>query len=214
MLPILPGGGTAPAATAQDQLDELYPMLAASSAVDLDFWSDAQLLEWINQGLARLSRSAAVIVDRDTSISVAAGTASYSLPTSHLSTMHVSLGGAMLRPASVAELQALSATWTVDASTPTRYWQGPGLGVSTIGLYPLPIASGTLAVIEHELADDLTASSTLPLPEPLADFAWFYTLAEARAVESDGAMPETSQVCRELAGLIEQMARDYWGVSQ
>jgi len=70
MLPLLPGGGTAPAATGQELLDEVYPMLAASSALDLDFWTDAQLLEWINAGLARLARSAAVVVDRDATISV------------------------------------------------------------------------------------------------------------------------------------------------
>ncbi len=214
MLPLLPGGGTAPASTAQDQLDQLYPLLAASGSADLDFWTDAQLLAWLNAGLARLARSAAVFVERDTSITVAAGTASYTLPTPHLSTLHVSLGGSLLRPVSAAELEALSATWQTDVGTPTRYWQDSGLGTASIGLYPKPIATGTLAVVEHELPDTLTAGSSLPLPEPLADFAFFYALAEARAIESDGAMPETAEICRQLASFIEQMARDYWGVAQ
>lgn len=214
MLPLLPGGGAAPAQTAQDLLDELYPLLAASGSADLDFWTHAQLLAWLNAGMARLARSAAVFVERDTSISVAAGTASYTLPTNHLSTLHVSLGGSLLRPASAAELEALSAAWQTDVGTPARYWQDSGLGLAAIGLYPKPTATGTLAVVEHELADTLTAGVSLPLPDPIADFAFFYALAEARAIESDGAMPETAEICRQLASLIEQMARDYWGVSQ
>jgi len=214
MLPLLPGGGAAPAAAAQDLLDELYPLLGASGSADLDFWTQAQLLAWLNAGLARLARSAALFVERDTSISVAGGTAQYSLPTPHLSTLHVSLGKALLRPASAAELEALSATWQTDAGTPARYWQDSGLGTATIGLYPKPIASGTLAVIEHELADALEAGDSLPLPDPLGDYAFFYALAEARAIESDGAMPETAETCRQLCGLVESMARDHWGVAQ
>jgi len=214
MLPLLPGGGTASAQSAQDLLDQMYPLLGASEASDLDFWTDAQLLAWINAGMASLARSAAVFVGRDISISVEAGMASYALPTHHLSTLHVSLGGSLLRPASVAELDALSATWQAATGTPARYWQAPGLGLGTIGLYPNPAASGTLAVIEHELPDTLAAGNPLPLPDPLADYAFFYALAEARAIESDGAMPETAEACRQLCGLIEQIARDYWGVAQ
>ena len=52
------------------------------------------------------------------------------------------------------------------------------------------------------------------MPEPVADFAFFYALAEARAIESDGVMPETAAIARQLASLIEQIARDYWGVAQ
>jgi len=214
MLPLLPGGGAAPAAAAQELLDELYPLLGAGGAADLDFWTETQLLAWINAGLARLARSAALFVKRDTSISVEAGTAQYSLATSHLSTLHVSLAGLLLRPASAAELEALSATWQATTGTPTRYWQASGLGMDAIGLHPKPIAGGTLAVIEHELPDTVAAGGSLPLPDPVADYAFFYALAEARAIESDGAMPETAETCRQLCGLIEGMARDYWGVAQ
>jgi hypothetical protein len=214
MLPLLPGGGAAPAALAQDLLDELYPLLGASASADLDFWTDAQLLAWLNAGLSRLARSAAVFVKRNTSISVEAGTAQYSLATSHLSTLHVSLDGALLRPATAAELEALSAMWQADVGTPARYWQDSGLGTATIGLYRKPIASGTLAVIEHEVPDAVEAGDPLPLPDPLGDYAFFYALAEARSIESDGAMPETAEICRQVCGLIEAMARDYWGVSQ
>jgi len=214
MLPLLPGGGAAPAETAQDLLDELYPLLGASGSADLDFWSDAQLLGWLNAGLARLARTAALFVERDTSITVEAGRAQYSLPTPHLSTLHVSLGAVLLRPASAAELEALSATWQTDRGTPARYWQDSGLGTASIGLYPKPTAGGTLAVIEHEVPDTLPAGDPLPLPEPLSDYGFFYILAEARAIESDGAMPETAEICRQLYGLIEEIAGDYWGMTQ
>jgi hypothetical protein len=201
------------ARTGQDLLDELYPLLGASGSADLEFWTVAQLLEWLNRALARLARSAAVIVDRDTSVTVVGGTAQYSLPTPHLSTIHVSLGGTPLRAATPAELAALSATWTTDAGAVERYWHG-GLGLATIGLWRKPFAGGTLAIIEHELPDTVTTGSVLPLPDPLADYAFLSALAEAREVESDGAMPETAAIARELASLYESMARDYWGVSQ
>jgi hypothetical protein len=214
MLPVLPGGGSAPATTAQAVLDELYPMLAAESSADLEHWTDAQLLEWVNAGLEKLARRAAVFAERDASTSVLSGTATYSLPTRHLSSVHVSLGSSPLRPATPEELAALSATWQADARTPERYWQAGGLDTATIGLYPLPIASGTLAVVHRQYPAAIAAGGDVPLPDALGDYLWFYALGQARGAESDAAMPEVAAICDQVASLYERVAREMWGVSQ
>lgn len=213
MIPFLPGGGAALERSAGDLRSELYGLLAASSASDLVFWTDAELLGWINEGLARLARRIAVFVDRDVTTSVVGGTAPYTLPTAHLSTIHVSLGTTRLRPVNVSEVEALSSTWQADSGTPTRYLQD-GSGVSTIRLYKKPVASGTLAIVEHELPDTVTATSELPLPDPVSDYLTFFVLGEARRRESDGAMPEIAQFCDSMCGLYEQVFRSYWGEPQ
>jgi hypothetical protein len=213
MIPWLPGGGAALERTAGDLRSELYGLLAASGSSDLVFWTDTELLEWINEGLARLARRIGVFVERDATTSVVGGTASYTLPTPHLSTIHVSLGTARLRPINVSEVEALSSTWLADAGTPTRYLQD-GAGVANIRLYKKSITSGTLAIVEHELPDTVTATTELPLPDLASDYLTFFTLGEARRRESDAAMPEIAQFCESICGLYEQVFRSYWGEPQ
>jgi hypothetical protein len=210
---IFPGGGTPPAKSAQDLLNELYPLLGASSASDLVHWTDAELLQWANDGLKRLARRTGVFVERGT-VSVSSGTAAYTLPTRHLSSIHVSLDAAHLRPSTVAELEALSTTWITDSDTPDRYVQNQGTGVEAIRLYAEPDAGGTLAVVHHQYPAEVTAAGSLPLPEPVADYLFFYGLGEARRKESDGAMPEVSELSDGLLALYEQVCQSYWGVAQ
>lgn len=208
------GAGTALPRTAGDLRTELYPYLGSSDAAGLEFWTDAELLAWINSGFERLSRKTGVFVERDTSISVAIGTAAYSLPSDHISTIHVSLGTAPIRASNRAELEARDATWKTTAATPTHYLQDHGAGLASIRLYPTPVATGTLNLVQHYRPATLTATSNIPVPEPIEDYAFFVALAEARRRESDASMPEVAGACDEILNLYETVCREYWGVPQ
>lgn len=216
MLPVLPGGGggAAPARTAGDLRSELYPYLGAIDAAGLEFWTEAELLAWLNSGFERLARKTGVFVERDATTTVTGGNPSYPLPTRHLSTIHVSLGTVRLRAANRAELEARDVSWKTSAATPSHYLQDHGAGLASIRLYKKPVASGTLAIVQHVTPTALAAGDPLPLPDPLADYAFFVALAEARRRESDAAMPEVAAFCDELLGLYEHVCREYWGIPQ
>ncbi len=213
-LPLIPQGGTAPPRTVGDLLNALYPLLNAESAADLAYWSTDELIDWINEGLKRLARRAAVFIDRDVSVTLSVGTSDYALPARHLSTLHASVDGGSLRPANVREIEARSASWLADIGAATHYLHDFGAGLDTVRLYPTPTSGVTLGLIEHEYAADLSAASTIPLPAPVSDYLLFCALAEARRRESDGAMPEVADVCDGLLGLYEQLCESYWGSTQ
>jgi hypothetical protein len=209
--PLPPGGGAALATTAGDLREDLYPFLNVQDAADLEDWTDAELLLWLNQGFERLARKAQVFTERAT-VSVTSGSATYSLPARHLGTIHVSLGGSPLRAASRAELDALDDDWKTSAGTVTHYLQDAGAGLGSIRLYKEPQANGTLALIRTFTPAAITAGTATALPDILADHAFVHALGEARRREGDSAMPETAEVCDQLRGVYEQLAREYWGV--
>jgi hypothetical protein len=210
---LLPGGGTALAPTAADLRAELYPYLNSRDAADLEYWTEAELLAWLNAGADRLARRVAALVERDTNITVVAGTSTYTLPARHLTTIHVSVGGAVLRAGSRAELEALDSTWKTASGALSHYLQDHGAGLASIRLYKIPAAGGTLAIVEAVTPAALASTADLTLPDELADYAFLYALGEARRRESDGAMPEVALACDQLMGLYEQVAREYWGAS-
>jgi hypothetical protein len=212
MLPLLPGGGAAPATTAGDLRLELYPYLNSESAADLEHWTDAELLAWLNRGFERLCRKAAVKVERDTSIAVINGTSTYALPARHLGTIHVSLDGSAVRATSQAELDARDSAWKTAEGEVTHYLQDHGAGLLSIRLYKEPQANGTLAVIRSAIPAELAAGSDLTLPDILADYGFAYAIAEARKREGDAAMPEVADVCDQLLAAYEYVSREYWGV--
>lgn len=216
MIPFFPGGAAPAAArTLADWLTEVYACLNATDAATLIHWTEAEIIEWANEGQRDLARRFAMWVERDATTTTADAQASYTLPTRHLSTIHVILAGRSLRAASVRELEALSSTWTTDACTgtitPTRYCQDV-TGTTSIRLYKIPNSALTLAIVYHEYLADLAAGGNPDMPDAVADWLWLRMVAEARAKESDGSMPEAAKFCRDVMGVYEQAFAGYWGV--
>ncbi|MFH1110985.1 MAG: DUF6682 family protein [Planctomycetota bacterium] len=208
------GGGPAASRTLGDWVAEVYPCLNSEDAANLIHWTEAELIEWANQGQRDLARRFAMWVERDTANITGIGTTDYVLPTRHLSTIHVTLGGRSLRAVNVRELEALSATWTTDAcmgaGTPSRYCQDVS-GTTTIRLYKIPNGVEVLAILHHEYPTDLAVATEPDMPSAVADWLFFRMVAEARGKESDGSMPEAAKFCRDVQGIYEQAFAGYWG---
>lgn len=219
-----PVGAAAPSGIdLRDCLEAIYPSLNAQGPGDLVWWTDEELYQWMDEAAKRLARNTGCFLVRDdTTVVVVAGTGTYTLPARHVSTAHASLSGRMLDRTNVQELEARDSAWPeAQASSsqpfPVRYCLDAGGGLASVVLHPKPNTGGggPLAVVMHQFPATITAgASVVALPGPLREYFTFSVLGEARSKESKGAMYEVGAWFRELAGLVEQVAKDYYGEAQ
>jgi hypothetical protein len=209
---LLPQGPALPSGIdVADVITGILPALGATSFADIADWcTQTELYQWADECSKRLAHRSGIWVDRAPTVTVTAGTATAAVPDGHIDTIHVSLGGTPLRPASALELEALDPSWAAQG-TPNRFSMDAA-PVGNIRLYPTPSQSGTAAVIYHRFQPTVQAGqSVLPIPSPLGDYVAFSIMAEARRKESDGAMPEMADHFDERVGLYEQLIEHYWG---
>lgn len=201
-----------------DAIAAAIPSLNASSAGELTAWTETELYEFCDEAAKRLASRMGGFVERDATIALVVGTHTYTLPARHLSTIHLSLGTAALRPASAAELEALSATWVEDTGAAAlSYWIQDGVGLEQFRVYPIPAAglSGNFGVIFHRYPAAIAAgSATIAAARCLLDYFTLRILEAARGKESREAMPEAAAWCGQAAEVYEQACRAYWGEVQ
>jgi hypothetical protein len=197
--------------SAADLITSALDALNAATTADLVFWAPTDLYEWIDEAAKRLARTAAVIVDCDTSITTTPGTAVYSNPARHVALINFAYAGAMLRASSTRELAALSDTWMADAGTPAR-WIEDWLGHDLFRLYPAPDQAAELEIVLARYPLDITAlAPTLAAPAVVGDYLETAMIAEARRKEGDGALPEVAAAFDQQLALYEQIFQAYWG---
>lgn len=192
-------------------IGDLLPTLGASSLADLNWCMASELYQWADDSAKRLARKAGVFVERDTSISVANGVAVYPLPARHVDTIHVSIGGVRMRPASVQDLEALDSTWPSSSGIVERYSMDAD-GMTSITLYRIPTGAGAMAVIFNSYPATIAAGSSLvSAASPVADYFMYAMLAEARRKQSEGAMPEMAEHFDQRVGMYEEIFKQYFG---
>lgn len=195
-------------------INNLWPPLNAASEVDAVFWTESELREWFNEAGRRLAGMAGVFVSRDTSLSSSVGVSSYGLPSAHQATIQADLAGAVLRPRTVHEVEALDATWPTTAGEPAAFLEDVE-GVKKITLYPLPnLAADALAInlLIRSIPSEVTvASGYLAVSPALAEYFTFQILAEARAKEGRAQMPEISAWLHGIANDYVEVCRNYLG---
>lgn len=193
-------------------IDGMLPTLHADSRADLTFWSEADLINWMDEGLKRLARVAGVFVERDTSISTANGTTDYALPERHDTTLYVSIGAAPLRPASMLELEMRDAGFLTTTGTPD-HWYEDGQGWN-VGLCPVPISVANVGLVMLCWPPTLDVSKTNTLvqaPAPIAGYLAMYTFAKAYGREGESEMPDVAQHCEARCAMYEQIFAKYYG---
>lgn len=215
LLLLIPQGPAVPPIDTGDVIDELLPYLGAYQAANLNFWTEAELFAFADEGVKRLATAIGGFVEHDASTALVDGTASYSLPTRHLSTIHASAANVSIYPTTRQGLDALDSDWTNTAgNTPTNFFQDND---SQIRVYPKPnsTTTGNVGVIHHQYPAAVDSGSpSVTAPAVFAEYLTWYTLSEARGKESDGAMPEVSKFFAGMVDLFESIAREYWGQAQ
>jgi len=189
---------------------QLLPALHADSVADLTFWSQADLVNWMDEACKSLAHRTTMLVERDTSTSTAAGTATYALPARNVTTLHVSLGTASLRPASQLELEARDSSYQSTAGTPD-HWYEDRIGAETIGLCPVPTGEAPLAIVGSEYPPDLEQNTLVQAPAAVAGYLSFSVLARAYGREGESEMPDVAQHCAARAEFYTQIFQSYFG---
>ncbi len=198
-------------------LGDLWPPLNANGAADAVYWTEDEMYKWFDEGAKRLAADCGVFVRYDVTLAAATGTAAYSLPADHVSTLQADLDGTALNPRNVQQLEALDAAWPTAAGTPNAFVQDTR-GVAQLTLYPKPQLADNgkaIGITEHGKPADITVTSAiLAAPVPIKEYFRFYALGEARAKETKAQMQETAQWFKGLAGMLEKTMIGYYGTAQ
>ena len=215
LLLLIPQGAAQSPVDVGGVLDELLPYLGAYQAANLNFWTEAELFAFADEGVKRFAAGVGGFVEHNDDAALVNGTAAYTLPTRHLSTIYVAAGDVTIYPTTRQGLEALDSDWTNTADdAPTRFFQD---NETQVRVYPKPNATttGDLGIIHHEYPAEVSgASPTVTAPAVFSEYLTWYTLSEARGKESDGAMPEVSKFFAGMVDLFESVAREYWGQAQ
>lgn len=194
-------------------LTALLPSLHADSFADLNFWTQADLINHTDEALKRLARICPMFVVRDTSITTAGGTPIYSLPSSQVSTIHISLLTTPLRPAAVIDLEARDEQFQSTPGTPD-HWYEDDLMLGTVGLVPVPVQAAPLPVICSEYPPDLDVGQLNVLvqaPAPVGIYLSFAVLGAVYGEEGESEQPDLAKHCAARAAMLEEVLQSYFG---
>jgi len=195
-------------------ITELLPALHADSLGTLYFWTEAELLQWLDEALKKLARKTMIFVERSIATATAADTATYPLPPRHLATLHVTYDSSSLQPATQVELEARDEEYATTPGAPD-HWYEDKLGLATIGVTPVPEEEKPLPIIYSVFPPTLDASqfSTLfvQAPAPLKGYLAMAALAKAYGREGESEMPDLAQHCAARLQLYEAICEQYYG---
>lgn len=205
-------------------IDGILWTLHAGSRDDLVFWTEGDLIQWMDEAVKRLSRVACVFVGRDTSITSRNGEATYTLPDRHIATLHVSYnsasGGTLtpLRPAGTMELEALDddyQTNPVGSGDVPKRWYEDLLGSTTIGVAPLPDTDDDpIPVIYEGYPDTLDAGKQnrfISAPPPVKGYLAMCVLEAAYTRESEIESVDIAAHCKARREMYEAAFVSYYG---
>lgn len=193
--------------------DRLLPDLHSDTYANLTFWSQAQLINFMDEAAKHLSRSSMMFVERDTSQNTAPGTPSYTLPSRHNATVHVSVGGVPMRPGTTVEMEARDQGFQTTPGTPD-HWYEDDQATTAISLCPVPNFVAQLAMVCSMFPPDLDQAQLnvlLQAPAPVAIHLQYSVLAKAYGKESETEEPDLAQHCQAHVALLEQLFTHLYG---
>jgi hypothetical protein len=197
-------------------LTDLYSALNAAGPNDLILWTETELYEFLDEAAQRLARTCGVWVERDTTIVTETGDGAYNLPPAQVSTVQADLAGLVLQPRTVAELEALDATWPLTEGPPVAFIQNLQ-GLAQIVLYPAPDGDHggmVVGLVLREFPPTVGATSAfITAPTCVREYFTFRALEAARGKQSKAEMPDVAQWMGKTAGMLDQVMTELWGAA-
>ncbi len=188
-------------------VDNALWTLHAGSRADLVWWTEGDLIQWMDEALKRLSRIACVFVGRAADTLTVAGQAAYALPDRHVSTLHVSHLTTGMRPASTLELESRDPAYQTAPGTPD-HWYEDLQGGMVFSVAPVPDTSDEpLPVIYNGFPDTLDAgkqNTLVAAPAPLRGYLGLAVIKSCYEREGELESPDIAQHCSARMQLYEQ----------
>lgn len=174
------------------------------------FWQDSNLDAWINDALRDIARRAEVIQSFNTSVTIVAGTAKYTLPTNVIRVHRVEFkpsSQTSIYPLEASSYQSMDAMWGVNqaASGKPSYYVLWGMPPSLqMQLYPVPSEAGLLNLYYYRLPAVVASDAdVLECPEGWDDAIVDYCEAQAKRRDHDQSWSEAYSLYEQkLAALI------------
>lgn len=131
------------------------------------FWSDAEILEYLNEAVDEACERAKLIEDRATTtvcnIATKANADGYTLHPSVNEIKRATFNGRVITETSEEALDDTDPGWESRKGTPTHYIYSPGV---SLRLTPTPLAAGTVALtVYRNPLDPLTSNNDFDEPE-------------------------------------------------
>jgi|ERR1041385_8133440 hypothetical protein len=210
---ILPGGPLNDSAAGNldptQVIDELLPTLHAANRNELTFWTEADLLEWLDEALKRLARVACVFVGNATTTLTVQGQAFYSLPERHIATLHLSYLTTAMRSAAMIDLEMRDPAFQTTQGTPDHWYQDLQ-GGTVFGLAPVPDTNDVPLPIVYEGWPDPN-QTLIGAPAPLKGYLAMKVLEGAYGREGEMESPDIAAHCKMRAEMYEQLFVSYYG---
>jgi len=194
-------------------IDQLLPTLHADTRAHLYFWTEADLIAYMDESLKKLASTAAIFIERDATTTTVPATATYPLPTRQLSTLHISLGTSALRPGTAAELEARDPQWQTTPGTPDHWYQDT-IGIESVGLAPVPTTAAALPMICSVTPLDLDvakANTLVQAPAPLKGYLTFSVIGTCYRKEGESEQPDLAQHCKARIDLYDKLLQHLYG---
>jgi len=199
-------------------LGDVYSALNAAGPSDLVFWTETELYQYFDEAAERLARTVGCFVERDTSLTTAVNTGTYGLPTDQVAVVQADMGGQVLRPRNVHELEALDYSWPMTVGPPVAFVKdtaGMTSGSEQMTIYPACDEAHeglTIGLVLHVLPATISSSNALlGAPTAIREYFTFRALEAARGKQSKAEMPDVANWFGQLAGYMEQVMSDLWG---
>lgn len=193
---------------------ELLPVLHTDTTANLYWWTQNDLIQWMDEALKRLARKAGVFIQRSTSTVSAAGVPAYPLPVGCVAVLHQSYLTTPLRAAGTMELESRDPDYQTTPGTPD-HWYADQIGDYTIGFSPVPVTAGDLMpIIYTALSPDLDVAQVNVLvtaPVPLKGYLAMSVLGEAYGREGEMEMQDLAAHCKSRVAMYEAMMAEYYG---
>lgn len=155
------------------------------------YWSDPELLQYINDGVRDIARRTETILSFNTTLDAIAGQAKYNLPPDVIRVHrceYIPLGQTQVYPVVGSTYDELDQIWGINPTTQSSYpsvyacWGTPGS--MTIQFYPVPAQPATINLYYYAMPVDLKtdgtdAASFLTVPTGWEDLIVKYAMSRA-----------------------------------
>lgn len=185
-----------------------------------DFFSDAELISYLDFGLKDASIRAKVVENTDTTLISVASQQEYTLPSGFFEPTRIEYDGLKLRPSSLSELDKLTSAIQNSPTTGTpRYY---AIFAGTLKLVPTPDTAGkTIKVYAHTMHPSITiATTTLSVPTEFHPYLIDYVTYRIYLKEGDEARAKSHLDLWNLnidtmkKSMLERKKRDRFAVVQ